>query len=109
LTQRDQARWLAPGTESVGDADWENARLLVARDDIALLCALFEAHDNEFLVRTETRGLGYIRIWFPRHARPQFDAIMTELAGEIPLQLLGFFPGMEGLEEIYPDEATHQG
>lgn len=86
------------------DSDlWETCRLELPREEISLACCLLEAYDNEFLVRTETPGLGILRIWYPVTSRPQLDEVLVDLRREMPLQELHFGRGMEGLDEVYPD------
>ena len=88
---------------AIGDGDWETCRLMVPREQIAYVTAIFEGFDNEFLVRTEEKGLGFLRVWYARHARANLDAVLREMAGEFPFDIVSFTAGMDGLEEIYPE------
>jgi len=94
----------SPGfARPVTDADWECCRALIPCDEIGYLVAIFEAYENEFLVRTEQRGLGIVRIWYPRVNRPTLERVFTEFRTEFPVDVLGFAPGMDGLDEVYPE------
>lgn len=99
----DRRASLAASAEVRRDgAGWETCRVLVRLDDISYMSAILEAHDNMFLVRTETKGLGFLRLWYPTAYRPHLDRILQEVQGDIPLDILGFEPGMAGLDEVYP-------
>ncbi|CAN5166354.1 hypothetical protein BH09SUM1_BH09SUM1_22410 [soil metagenome] len=85
------------------DAGWETCRILVPIDEISYVVSIFEGYDNEFLIRTETRGLGLLRIWYAVTSRATMNEVLKEMRGEFPVQVLGFSAGMDGLEEIYPE------
>jgi hypothetical protein len=94
----------APGLlHCASDQGWETCRVLIPVDEIGYVVAIFEAYENEFLVRTEARGLGLLRIWYPIGSRPQLDRCLAEFRLEFPVDVLGFSPGIDGLDEIYPE------
>jgi len=84
-------------------APWQTCRILVPREQIAYVVAIFEGYENEFLVRTETRGLGVLRIWYPEGNRGTLDAVIREFSSEFDVQVLEFAAGMAGLDEVYPE------
>ncbi len=92
-----------PTNDAPRELEWQTCRLLVPLDQIAYVVAILEGYDNDFLVRTETRGLGFLRIWYPVDRRPLFDEILIEFAAEFDARALEYLPGMDGLEEIYPE------
>jgi hypothetical protein len=85
------------------DAGWETCRVLIPCEEIGYLVALFEAYENEFLVRTEQRGMGLVRIWYPVAFRGNLERVLAECRQEFPVDVLGFAPGMDGLDEVYPE------
>ncbi|MBI1293295.1 hypothetical protein GC173_18985 [bacterium] len=94
----------SPGfSRPVTDDEWETCRALIPCDEIGYLVAIFEAYENEFLVRTEQRGMGLVRIWYPKIFRPTLDRVFNEFRADFPVDVLGFSPGMDGLDEVYPD------
>ena len=86
------------------DEAWETCRLRLPTEEIAYLVAVLEAYDNQFLLRTEDRGLGLVRIWYSLPNRPVLEDVLLDLKGQIPVNVLAFAPGMEMLDEIYPPE-----
>lgn len=82
---------------------FETCRILVPLDEISYVVSILEGYDNEFLVRTETRGMGILRLWYPESSRGTLDAVLREMATDFPLSVLGFLPGMAGLDEAFSD------
>lgn len=89
-----------PGTR---DRDWETCRLSIPVDEIGYLVAIFEGYENQFLVRTETKGLGLLRIWYPAANRPLLEKLLGEMRAEFPVDILGYFEGMDALDEVFPE------
>lgn len=85
------------------DEGWETTRLLVPREEIGYVAYMLEGYDNHFLVRTEVKGFGVLRAWYPQEHRALLDAVLLELSGELPVEVLGREPGMTGLDEVYPE------
>lgn len=99
--ERFDYRHLDPA--AITDDGWETVRLLVPTDEIGYIVALFEGYANQFLVRTETKGLGFLRIWFPSSSRRQFDAVLSEMRTEFPIEVLETTKGMSALDEVFPE------
>lgn len=77
--------------------------MLIPRDEIGYMSAILEGYPNGFLLRTEERGAGWIRVWYPATNRPLLDALLREFRTEFPIDGIEFQPGMAGLDEVYPD------
>ncbi len=84
------------------DEDWETSRISLPMGEISHMVAIFESYDNHFLVRTEDRGLGLVLVWHPKTSRPLLDALLRDMGGLFPLQVLERRPGMWGLDEVFP-------
>lgn len=84
------------------DEAWETTRLSIPREMIGYLASLLEAYDNHFTVRTETKGIGIILVWYPAVYREMLDRILTELNSEFPTRILSRKSGMVGLDEVFP-------
>lgn len=85
------------------DAGWRACRLNVPVSEISYVASIFEAYDNEFLVRTETQGLGILRIWYPASNQCNLDNVIREMRTEFPITILAEQMGMAGLDEVYPE------
>lgn len=88
---------------SCTDNGWLTYRVRVPVDEIAYVAAILEGHENEYLVRTETRGLGILRIWLPESQRHYLEQLFIEMRQEFDVEILGASVGMEGLDEVYPE------
>lgn len=84
------------------DAGWETCRIRASVDAIGYVVSITEAYDNCFLVRTETKGLGLLRVWYPRKFRSLLDQLFLEMSGEFDIEVLEYAEGMAGLDEIFP-------
>jgi hypothetical protein len=85
------------------DKSWECCRLRIPPDQIAYLSAILEAYDNAFLVRTEDRKTGLMRIWYVTVNRPILEEVLLDLRREIPVKVLSYSKGMDGLDQVYPE------
>lgn len=85
---------------------WRCCRVRVPSAEIAWITAILEAYDNEFLVRTEGRGSGWLRIWYPVTSQPTLGKVLCEMKTLFPTDVGEYFEGMAGLDDVYPDEAT---
>lgn len=83
---------------------WRCCRLHVPREEIAWVTAVLEGYDNEFLVRTEGRGTGWLRIWYPETSHSTLGRVVLEMKSLFPTVVGEYFDGMAGLDEVYPDE-----
>ncbi len=85
------------------DAGWCSRRVSVPVPEISYVACIFEAYDNEFLVRTETQGLGVLRIWYPASSQANLENVLREMRTEFPITILSEEVGMAGLDEVYPE------
>lgn len=86
-----------------GQDDWCTRVLLIPREEISYVTSILEAYDNQFLVRTQTKGLGIVRVWLARPSLATLDEVIREMRGEFPVDVIATEEGMTGLEEIYPE------
>jgi len=61
-----------------------------------------EAYDNLFLVRTEDRRMGLLRVWYHESAEPVLEQILRDLRRETPIKTVAVEDGMTGLDDSYP-------
>lgn len=85
------------------DSAWQTCRIQVPPEEIAFISAIFEAYDNQFLIRTESEEDGRVRIWYTASVRPLLDEVLLDLNREFPVKVLSFEEGMEGLDEVIPE------
>lgn len=99
----DQPENSEPDNDFSHDRSWECCRVRVAPDQIAYLTAVLEAYDNQFLARTEDPKSGIMHIWYARTNRPVLEEVIIDVRREIPLKVLSYSIGMEGLDQVYPE------
>ena len=85
------------------DSSWQTCRVQLPPEEIALISAILEAYDNQFLTRTESEEEGRVRIWYAAAVRPLLDEVLLDLNREFPVKVLSFEEGMEGLDEVIPE------
>lgn len=83
--------------------DWRCARVHIPADRITHISSIFEAHDNQFLVRTENRQEGIILIWYHKSSQSDLEEVVLDLQGEFPVRVISYSAGMDGLDEVYPE------
>lgn len=89
-------------TGGAEEGDWRTARLWVDPEQIGLVVAILEGYENHFLVRTERRGEGYLRIWHPASYGELLGRVLVELGQEITVERLETEVGMTRVDEIFP-------
>lgn len=57
-------------------------------DFIQFVCVVFEGYENLAMVRTPIRGRGRIYVTGPESAWPTTEAVLRDLARDIPLRLV---------------------
>ncbi len=85
------------------DEGWETVRLRLPIAELGYAASVLEAYDNQFLIRTMDRTVGFAVVWYPRENRALLDEILLELSSEFPIEVLGHEPGMAGLDDVFPE------
>ncbi len=84
------------------DEGWVSYKIKVPKEYIGYLVSIFEAYENHFLVRTEIKEMGVLRIWFPADHEPLLKEIFLEMRTEVWIEVLEKAEGMTGLDEVFP-------